>query len=65
VGFLERILDLAQRLGRAVAHFPGHREILVGLDRAVLLAQIPHMAVGSEHRVLVAQVLVDRLCLGG
>ena len=55
-------LDVLLRVGRDL---PRHLEILVGVDRAVLRRQVADVSVGREHGVVGAEVLVDRLCLGG
>ena len=58
--------DLVHHLAAtAVVHVPVHLEVLVGLDRAVLGRQIADMAVRCDHLVVLAQVLVDGLGLGG
>ena len=42
-----------------------HREAVVGVDRAFLRHQVAHVAVGGEDGEVLAEVLVDRLGLGG
>ncbi len=62
---LERLGDGAQVLGAVGCDLPFHREVVVGVDRAVLGGQIPDVAVGGEDRVAGAEVFVDGFRLGG
>ncbi len=64
VGVLERIADVGEALARGGVDFPGHGEVLVGQHRAVLGRQVAHMAIAGEDLVVLAQILVDCLCLG-
>ena len=62
--FTASAISLHDLLGLAV-DVPVHREVVVGLDRAVLGRQIADVAEGRDHLVAGAQVLVDGLGLGG
>ena len=42
-----------------------HPEAVVGIDRALLGHQVTHVPVGGEHLEIAAQILLDRLGLGG
>jgi hypothetical protein len=44
---------------------PQHAEIVLGIDRAVLGRQVPHMAERGQHLIATAQIFIDRLGLGG
>ena len=44
VGVLHRAADVAQPLGGLRVDFPAHREIVVGVDRAVLRREVAHVA---------------------
>ncbi len=57
---LEAPPDLAESVA-LVAHLPLHREVLGGIDRAVLLDEIAHVPVARQHLVAAAEVLIDRL----
>ena len=65
VAALQRRRDVGQALGRLAVDLPGHGEILVGANRAVLGGQIADMAIGGKDGEVLAQILVDRLGLGG
>ncbi len=56
--------DLVQALLGLGVHVPGHGEVVIRLDRAVLGGQVADMAVGGQDLVVLAQILVDgfRLC---
>ena len=43
---------------------PGHGEVFVRQDRAILGGQVADMAVGGQDLVALAEVLVDRFRLG-
>ena len=64
VGVLDRVADVAQPLGRLGVDLPAHGEIVVGIDRAVLGRQVPHMAERGVNAVVLAQIFVDGLGLG-
>ena len=42
-----------------------HPKAVVGIDRALLGHQVTHVPVGGEHLEIAAQILLDRLGLGG
>ncbi len=65
VRVLDRAADLAQPFGRLRANLPAHGEIVVRIDRAVLLDEVAHMAERGVNAVVLAQILVDGLRLGG
>ena len=65
VGALHRLGDGRHALGRLGIDVPDHREIVVGIDRAVLGREVANVAVGGVDLVSLAQILVDRLGLGG
>ncbi len=60
---LQRLDDLIQPFRRLGLHVPMHLEILVGQHRPVLRGQVAHMAVGGQHPVARAEILIDGLCL--
>ena len=62
---LQRLGDGADVLLALRRHLPLHREVLVGVDRAVLGRQVAHVPVGGEDGVAGAEVLVDGFRLGG
>ncbi len=64
VGAVHRRGDLRQPLARLGVHLPMHREVVLGIDRAVLRRQIADVPVGRDHLIARAQVLVDGLGLG-
>ena len=45
-------------------HFPGHGEIIFGIDRAIFGRQIAHMSVGGQNDIIRSKVLVDGLGFG-
>ena len=53
------------RLAAFGVDLPDHREIVVGIDRAVLGRQVADVAEGGQDLVVRAEILVDRLRLGG
>jgi hypothetical protein len=61
---LQGLGDVGQALGRLGVDLPAHREVVVGLHRAVLRRQVADVAVGGQDRIVRAQVLVDGLGLG-
>ena len=65
VGVLDRAADVAEALGGLGVDLPAHGEIVVRIDRAVLGRQIAHMAERGVDAVVLAQILVDGLRLGG
>ena len=65
LGPVERLGDRIQVLGRAGVGNVGHREVLVGANRAVLRRQIAHVAIARQHPVVVAEISIDGLGLGG
>ena len=62
---LERLGDGAEVLRGGGVDLPAHGEVVVGIDRAVLRGQVADVAIGGEHRVAGAEILVDGLGLGG
>ena len=62
---LQRLGDGADVLGAVGGDLPLHRELVLGVDRAVLGRQVAHVAVGGEDGVAGAEVLVDGFRLGG
>ncbi len=65
VGLLDRAADVVEPLGGLGIDLPTHGEIVVRVDRAVLGRQIPHMAERGVDAIVLAQILVDGLGLGG
>ena len=65
VGLLDRAADVVEPLGGLGVDLPTHGEIVVRVDRAVLGRQIAHMAERGVDAVVLAQILVDGLGLGG
>jgi len=65
LGALERLGDVADALLRLRLALPVHGEVLVRAHAAVLGRQVAHVAEAGQDRVVLAQVLVDRLRLGG
>ena len=57
--------DVTHDLYGLAVDIPMHEKIVVGLDRAVLGQQVTHMTIGGQNRIVRAQVLIDRLGLGG
>jgi hypothetical protein len=43
----------------AFIEFVGHREIVIGINRAILRGQIPDMTIGSQNLEIRTQVPVD------
>ncbi len=71
VGGEDQLVVILQSVGDGLdvfaavrAHFPGHLEIVLGVDRAVLRGEVAHMPVGGQHGVTRAEILVDRLGFG-
>ena len=64
VGFLDRVGNVVDALGRGRIHFPGHGEVIVRLHRPILGRQVADMAEGGQHLVARAEIFVDclRLC---
>ena len=65
VRVLDRPADVAEPLGGLGVDLPAHGEIVVRIDRAVLGGEVAHMAEGGVDAVVLAQILVDGLGLGG
>ena len=65
IGVLDRAADVAQALRRLGVDLPAHGEIVVRIDGSVLGGEIAHMAEGGVNAVVLAQIFVDGLCLGG
>ena len=65
LGVPDRHADVAEPLGRLGVDFPAHGEIVVRVDRAVLGREVADVAIGGVDPVVLAQVLVDGLRLGG
>ena len=65
VGLLDRAADVVEPLGGLGIDLPTHGEIVVRVDRAVLGRQIPHMAERGVDAIVLAQIFVDGLGLGG
>jgi hypothetical protein len=63
VRILDRAADVAEPLGGLGVDLPAHGEIVVGIDRAVLGRQIPHMAERGVDAIVLAQIFVDGLGL--
>ena len=54
VGILDRAADVAEPLGRLGVHFPAHREIVLGVYRAILGRQIADMAERGVDVIILA-----------
>ena len=65
LGVFDGAGDVVQALLRLRVDLPNHAEIRVGVDRSVLGREVPHMAEGSQDLIASAQILIDRLRLGG
>src|SRR5262245_43413988 len=61
---LDRARDVVQPLLRLVVDFPKHAEVVLGIDRAVLGREVPHVTERGQDLVAGAKVFVDRLGLG-
>jgi hypothetical protein len=61
---LDRPCDVVEPLLRLVVDLPKHVEVVLGVDRAVLGREVPHVAERGQDLVAGAKVLVDRLGLG-
>jgi len=61
---LERAGNVVEAFLRLVVDLPDHAEIVLGIDRAVLRRQVPHMAERGQYLVARAEVAINRLCLG-
>src|SRR3546814_6082350 len=68
----DQLLGAPQRLGDRLdlllgtrIGLPQHGEVVLGVDRSVIRRQIPDVTVAGEKLIVVHQLLVDRLCLGG
>jgi hypothetical protein len=57
--------DLVHAGLAAVGQLPVHGEILVGPDRPVLGRQVADMAEAGQHRIVAAEIFIDRLGLRG
>jgi hypothetical protein len=57
--------DVVEALLRLGIDFPDHAEIGVGIDRAVLGRQVTHMPERGQNLIAGAEILIDRLRLGG
>jgi hypothetical protein len=64
-GFLQRARDGIHVALVLLQHLVFHGVAALGIDRALLRHQVAHVAVGSEHVELAAQILLDGLGLGG
>src|ERR1700733_3008742 len=64
VGVPHGAADVAHPLGGLGVDLPAHGEIVVGVDRAVLRREIPHMAERGVYAIVLAQIFVDGLRLG-
>ena len=65
IGAPDRDANVAEPLGRLGVDLPAHGEIVVRIDRAVLGGEIADVAIGGVDPVVLAQVFVDGLRLGG
>ena len=57
--------NLAQTLARIALFFPRHGEVIIGVNRAVFLRQIAHMAEARQNRKVRAEILIDGFRLSG
>jgi hypothetical protein len=64
VGLLHRARDRLDVLPVLVDQLPAHGEAAGGIDRAFLGHEVAHVAVGSHHLEVLAEVLLDGLRLG-
>jgi hypothetical protein len=64
VGGLGRLADGVDVALVLLDHLVAHREVVVGIDRALLRHQVAHVAVGRQHLEILPEVLVDGLGLG-
>ena len=65
LGFLERARDGVDVFFVALDRLVVHGEVLVGIDRAFFRHQVAHVAIGSEHLEILAEVLLDGFRFGG
>ena len=65
VGRFDGIGDVLQPLLGACIHLPDHLEVVIGVDRPVLGRQVADMTIARQDLEIPAQILVDRLRLGG
>ncbi len=65
VGIFHRARDFGEALLRLAVHLPQHGEIVFRVDRAVLGGQVADVAIGGQHLIAGAQVLIDGFGLGG
>ena len=61
---LDRLGDLLKAAFRLLVDFPAHLEVGVRAHGPVLRGKVADVAVGGEHLVVIAKVLVDGLGLG-
>ena len=64
VGALDGVGDGGDALGALGVHLPEHREIIVGVDGAILGRQIADMAVAGDHIEIAPQIFIDGLRFG-
>ena len=64
LGLLQRAGNRIDVLLVALDHVVFHREAFVGIDRAFLRHEIPHVTIGGEHLEVLPEVLLDGLGLG-
>ena len=65
VGAFDGTGDVGEALAGLGVDLPDHAEIGIRIDRAVLGRQVAYMAEGGQHLIAGAQILIDRLGLGG
>ena len=65
IGFRGGLRDRIDVLFVAVDDLVVHREVVIDVDGAFLRHEIAHVPVGRQHLEVLAEVLVDRLRLGG
>jgi hypothetical protein len=63
LGFLQGARNGVDVLLIALDHLVLHRKVVGGIDGAFLRHQVAHMAVGSQHLEVLAEVLLDGLHL--
>ncbi len=65
VGLLHRIGNVLEPLLSPLVDLPNHLEIGIGIDRTVFGGKVADMAITGQNRVILAEIFIDRLGLGG
>ena len=65
IGHLRRLGDRVDVFLVLVDQLVGHREVVVGIDRAFFRLEVANVTVGRQDLEVLAEIFVDRLRLGG